>query len=265
MNFEPWQWVAAAVAAAIVGFSKSGIGGIGMLAVAIFAEIMPAKEATGVVLPLLIVGDILALSHYHTHARWRHLVRLFPWTALGVVLGSLALGRIDDIAARLMTGAIVLLLVALQIARRRVEHVAQVPTDLNETGAMRAAAPRRLFTFSTGILAGFTTLVANAAGPLMAVYLIAMRLPKLEFVGTAAVFFFLINLFKMPFMVHLGLVNPASLTVNLMLAPAVVAGAWIGWWLLPKVRQGIFERLTLGLGALAGLDLCVRAVWMLLR
>ena len=104
-----------------------------------------------------------------------------------------------------------------------------------------------------GILAGFTTLVANAAGPLMSIYLIAMRLPKMEYVGTAAVFFMLLNLFKVPFMADLGLITFASFTFNLYLLPAVLAGALIGRWLLRRIDQGLFENLVLALSAIAGI------------
>jgi uncharacterized membrane protein YfcA len=249
---EPLHWAAAVVAATIVGFSKSGIGGLGMLAVVIFAEILPARQATGVVLPLLIVGDLLALWHYHAHARWQHLLRLFPWAGGGVVLGYLALGRIDDTAARLLIGLVVLFMVGMHLVRRR-DETENLP---------RKAHP--LLAPITGVLSGFTTLVANAAGPLMTVYLLAMRLPKLEFVGTGAVFFFLINVFKVPFMVDLGLLTGESLRLNLVLTPAVAAGAWIGWRVLPRVRQRAFERLTLSLGAIAGINLIVTAVRSLL-
>jgi uncharacterized protein len=107
----------------------------------------------------------------------------------------------------------------------------------------------------TGVAAGFTTLIANAAGPLMAIYLLALRLPKLEFLGTSAVFFMMINLFKMPFMMNLGLVNRESLAVNLVLAPAVWTGAFAGRWLIRKINQRWFELSTLGLTALGGLKL----------
>jgi uncharacterized membrane protein YfcA len=111
------------------------------------------------------------------------------------------------------------------------------------------------FAPTVGVLAGFTTLVANAAGPLMALYMIAMGLPKMEYVGTGAVFFLLLNLFKVPFMAHLGLITPDSFGVNLALAPAVWLGAWAGRKVLPYINQRWFENLALGLAAVAGLHL----------
>ena len=108
-----------------------------------------------------------------------------------------------------------------------------------------------------GVIAGFITLVANAAGPLMAIYLVAMRLPKMQFVGTAAVFFMVLNLFKVPFMVKLGLITAQSFEFNLMLAPAVLLGAFAGRWLLMRINQQLFENLVLALSAIAGVLLIV--------
>jgi len=241
MTLDMWQWTLAALAALIVGISKAGIGGLGMLAVVIFAQIMPAKQATGLVLPLLCFGDIVGATVYRKHANWHHLWRLFPWTAAGVVIGYFALGVIDDRQARVLIGGIVLGLVAMHLIRRRVAgHEA-------EHGAW--------FAPTIGVLAGFTTLVANAAGPLMAVYLLAMRLTKLDFVGTSAVFFLLLNLFKVPFMLHLGLINASSFSLNLALAPMVFAGAWIGRKLVARINQQAFENLALALSLLAGVKL----------
>jgi len=241
MNFDSWQWAIALFAATFVGLAKTGVGGLGLLPVVLFAQIMPAKQATGLVLPLLCFGDLVAVLSYRQHAVWRHLWRLFPWTALGVFLGYIALGRIDERQTRLLIGLIVLALVGVHVWRRA--HAGDE--------AERAA----WFGIAVGVLAGFTTLVANAAGPLMVIYLLAMRLPKLEFMGTGAVFFMLLNWFKVPFMIHLGLVTSSSFAINLRLAPAVFAGALVGRWLLPRIKQRWFENIALVLSVLAALEL----------
>lgn len=241
IDFTLSQWVLAVIAGLLVGISKSGIGGLGMLAVVVFAQILPAKQATGMVLPLLCFGDILAVLAYRQHAQWKHLWRLFPWTAAGVLIGYFALGRIGEREARVLIAVIVLSLVVLHLVRRRksgheADHGAWFPPTI-------------------GVLAGFTTLVANAAGPLMAIYLLAMRLPKMHFVGTSSVFFLLLNFFKVPFMVNLGLINAESFAINLWLVPAVVAGTWLGRKLLAKIDQRAFENIALALSVVAGLKL----------
>jgi uncharacterized membrane protein YfcA len=243
MHLEPWQWAAAALGALIAGVAKTGILGMGILCVALFALALPStKQASGLVLPLLIIGDFVAVLSYRRHVQWRFLWRLFPWTALGVVIGYLALGHISDRQARYLIGAIILTLAALSYWQR----ARTKPEDGAAVFHWSVAA-------AVGVLSGFTTLVANAAGPLASIYLIAMRLPKMEFVGTAAVFFMLLNLFKVPFMVKLGLIDRTSLGFNLVLAPAVIAGAVAGRWLVRRINQRVFEESVLALSAFAGI------------
>lgn len=246
MNLELWQWIFAFIGAGIIGFSKTGIGGLTLLAVALFTQIFPGhtKQVSGLILPLLIVGDVVAVHSYRRHTQWRFLWKLFPWTALGVLAGWLAMGRIDDQQARVIVGAIILAMVLMHLWRRRRNASAVTSQTADQHGAW--------FAPTIGILAGFTTLIANAAGPLMAVYLLAMRLPKFEFVGTGAIFFMILNWFKVPFMIDLGLITVDSAKLNLLLAPVVIGGALFGRALLPRINQNVFENLALALSALTG-------------
>ncbi|MDB6168246.1 MAG: hypothetical protein JWM88_1110 [Verrucomicrobia bacterium] len=239
---EPWQWALAIVAAFAIGLAKTGINGLGMLAVVIFANLLPARQASGVVLPMLVLADVVAVASYRQHTQWRHLWKLFPWTAAGIVAGYFALGRINDRQASVLIGAIIIAMLAIHLWRR-----------WRATGG----EPEHAFWFApiVGVLTGFTTLVANAAGPLMAIYLLAMRLPKMEYMGTGAMFFLLMNLFKVPFMANLGLINGPSLWLNVWLAPVVIAGALVGKKILLIIDQKRFEYLALGLAAVAGLRL----------
>jgi hypothetical protein len=223
----------------LVGVAKTGITGLSLLFVALFAAILPAKQSTGVVLPLLITADIVAFFLYRRHAAWSHIWRLVPWAAAGVIIGFIALGRMNDREARIAIGAIVVGLSVLHIVRRARSGTAE-PVH----------AP--WFAWVMGILAGFTSLVSNAGGPLMVIYLLAMRLPKMEYMGTGAAFFLMMNLFKFPFMVGLGLINHESLMLNLMLSPAVLAGTALGRWLLGRINQRLFENIALALTLVAG-------------
>ena len=243
MNLEPWQWVLAVVAAVVIGLAKTGISGMGLLAVVIFANLMPARQASGFVLPMLVFADVVAVISYRRHAQWSYLWKLFPWTALGVVAGYFALGRIDDRQAKVLIGIIVLALLAVHLVRR------------SRPAAEERAEYGWWYAPVIGILAGFTTLVANAAGPLMIIYLLSMRLPKMEFMGTGAYYFLLMNLFKVPFMMNLGLIDAHSFKGNLLLLPAVIVGALAGRVILRKLDQKLFENLALGLSAVAGVKL----------
>jgi len=240
---EPLQWICAILGALMVGISKAGITGLGLLSIALFAHVFPSsKQASGLILPLLIFGDFVAVLSYRTHTQWPYLWKLMPWTAVGVVLGYFALGHISDRTTRYMIGVIIVSLCVLGFWRRYLAVQSQ------ESEAWHWALAAAL-----GIAAGFITLVANAAGPLMAIYLVAMRLPKLQFVGTVAVFFMVLNLFKVPFMVDLGLITVQSFKFNLMLAPAVFLGALAGRWILIRINQRLFEDLVLALSAIAGI------------
>jgi uncharacterized protein len=254
LNLSPAQWVFAFVGAFIVGLSKTSISGLGILFVALFALVLPStKQATGLVLPLLIFGDFVAVFAFRRHTQWRFLWKLLPATAVGVVLGFIALGRISDPAARLLVGCIICSLALLSVALRR-RRAATNDGPANGGEADGGAAPfRRFFAPLIGIIAGFITLIANAAGPVMAIYFVTMRMQKMQYMGTVAVFFMLLNLFKAPFMVRLGLITPHSFEFNLVLLPAVLLGTLAGRWLLAHINQRLFENIVLAVSAIAGL------------
>src|SRR6202044_3230128 len=111
MTFEPLQWIFAVLGALMVGVSKAGITGLSILSVALFTHVLPSsKQASGIVLPLLIFGDFVAVVSYRRHSQWRYLWRLLPFTAAGVVIGYFTLGSVSDRHARLMIGAIIVFL-----------------------------------------------------------------------------------------------------------------------------------------------------------
>ena len=238
MEYEWWQWAFFALAAMIVGASKSSVPGIGMLNVVIFQTLLLAKDATGFGLPLLIVGDVCALFAYRSHADWGKLLKLFPWTAVGVVGGYFALGRIDDREARAVIAAVLLVLLVFHLVKKLRPGAYDPDRD---RGQLMAPV--------SGFLAGVISLVANAAGPVMALYLLAMKMPKMKFMGTSVFFFFVMNVFKMPFLVDLGLVNASSLKANLFLVPFVVLGSWAGYRFARNLSQKWFDGLVFWLTA----------------
>ena len=194
-------------------------------------------------LPLLLVGDVAAVRTFHEHARWDYVRRMLPPACLGVVLAAWFMRDLDETVYRPVIGWVTLILSILQFVRMYWPHwFGNVPHA-------------RWFAWTMGILAGAATMLANAAGPVFAVYLIAVGLPKMEFVGTSAWFFFIINLFKVPFSVALGLIRGHTLMVNLILAPAVLAGVLTGRWLLVRIPQRLFEHMLLAFAVLAALRL----------
>ena len=238
------MWLA--VAAFCSGLSKTGIAGLSILPVALFAIVLPPRESTGALLPLLLCGDVFGVAFFRKHASWPHLWRLFPWVIVGVIAGCFALGRVNDAQVRRMIGIILLAMAALHWWRGRQKE------DLS------ARLPHSIwFSALMGLLAGFTTMVANAAGPVMVLYLLAIGLPKLVFIGTSAWFFMLVNAFKVPFSVKLGLITPESLLMDAILVLPMIPGALIGPRIVKHINQRVFERMVMIL-TLAGV---VRLLW----
>ncbi|WNB86624.1 sulfite exporter TauE/SafE family protein [Cellulomonas sp. ATA003] len=263
-----------ALAASLVGVSKTALPGAGTLTVAVFAAILPARQSTGVLLVLLVLGDLFAVRMYHAHADWPTLRRMVPAVVVGVGLGTVFLGVADDATVQRVIGAILLVLVAVTLVRRaaarrgeRVAAAASHPAAASATAlpavspeaspregasaaeATRDDAPpgwrRRLDTGAYGSVAGFTTMVANAGGPVMSMYFLAARFPMGRFLGTAAWFFLVVNVAKLPFSVGLGLIDRDTLTLDLVLAPAVVVGALVGRRVAGRLDQAVFDRLVL--------------------
>ncbi|WP_064456324.1 sulfite exporter TauE/SafE family protein [Streptomyces hygroscopicus] len=268
------EFAALAAASILVGFSKTAVSGANTVSLAIFAAVLPARESTGVLLPLLIVGDVLAVRTYRRHAHWGTLWRLFPAVAAGVVVGTVFLLWAGDAAVRTSIGAILLLMAGVTLWRRRTAARADTPAAPTAPTAPAVptapAAPvvptapdtdgagARLKAGSYGVLGGFTTMVANAGGPVMSLYLLSAGFRKLGFLGTSAWFFLIVNVAKVPFSVGLGLIDGRSLLLDALLALFVVPGAFIGKACVDRINQKLFERLVIAATVLGGLQLLLR-------
>ncbi|MEU5871159.1 sulfite exporter TauE/SafE family protein [Glycomyces sp. NPDC047369] len=243
-------WTALAVAALLIGFAKAGISGSSSIAIVLFAAVMPAKESTGAMLLCLILGDLFAIRYYSRHVEWRILARLAPWTVIGVVAGALVLDAVNDAVVRPLIGVILLALLALQLvmkyARRGRDDAPDLPPLLRH-GASAA----------TGTAAGAATMLANAAGPVMVLYLFLAGFSKLQFLGTMAWFFLAVNLFKVPFSVGLGIIDWGTVLLAACLLPAVAVGALAGRAVVKRVEQRQFEIATLAMTAVGAALLIV--------
>lgn len=239
----PFQWLLAVLGATCIGFSKSGFAGVGLFHVLVFAYLFGARASTGALLPMLIIGDVCAVLFFRQHARWDYVRRILPPALVGTLGGWALMHKLDDQTFRPLIGGIILVLALLQIARMwRPQWFADVPHAW-------------WFVWSLGLLAGFATMLANAAGPIVAIYLLAVSLPKFEFVGTGAWFFLIVNLCKVPLSSSLGLIHLDTLTLNLLLAPAIVVGMLLGRKLVHRIPQRLFDTLLLVFAAVAALRL----------
>ncbi|MCX5401175.1 sulfite exporter TauE/SafE family protein [Streptomyces sp. NBC_00102] len=264
-----FQLAVLAAASALVGFSKTSINGANTISLAVFAAVLPARESTGVLLPLLIAGDVLAVFVYRRHAHWPTLLRLFPAVAVGLVAGTLFLKFAGDGAVRASIGAILLVMVGVTLRRRRRPGPVEGGEAVDGAGAAggeaagagptasgrraRNAARTRAGTY--GVLGGFTTMVANAAGPVMSLYLLSSGMRKLGFLGTSAWFFLIVNVTKVPFSVGLGLIDGRSLLLDAVLVLFVLPGAWLGRRCVGRINQRLFERIVLVATVVGGLQL----------
>lgn len=243
VHLADWQWLAGAAVAVLVGIAKTGVPGVGTLAVPLMVlTVGDARLASGWLLPLLCVADVLAVAIYRRQAYARRLFILFPWVLAGMAAGALALYAPEAIM-RPTVAVIVLLMIILRWFRGTGKDSADNKTSTAGHARRQAAV--------YGGAAGFSTTLANAAGPVMNLYLLAQRLPKDEFVGTGAWFFLIVNLCKLPIYRAHGLIDGRSLAFDAALVPAVIAGAGIGRVVLRRLRQDTFERLVLALTVLA--------------
>ena len=235
-------WALLALAAVIIGISKTGFPGMGILAIPLVAIVVDPKLSTGLILPMLLLGDVMAVAYYRRHAVWKYLVKLLPCAMVGIVVGNFFLARVNGQQLKPLIGAIILVMMALNAWRNR---------------RMARAGDIRLpegwwFAIVMGVLAGITTMMANAAGPIMVIYLLAMRLPKEAFIGTGAWCFLILNAFKIPFSRYQGLVSLDSLYLNAAMAPVIISGGFAGLWIARRVPEKSFAWIVHLLAAVAG-------------
>lgn len=235
----PWAWAALALAAVTIGISKTAIPGGSILAIALFATVLPARTSTAAMLLLLIVGDVFALIAYRRHAHWPTLLRLAPAVVAGLLLGFAFLALAGDGIVRRAIGVILLLMIAVTLWRRWRQNRTDAPASGAQGGVLLAS--------TYGTLGGFTTMVANAGGPVMSMYFLATRTPVQVFLGTSAWFFAIINLVKVPFLAGLGLFHGSVLLMDAVLAPLVVIGALVGIRVAKRMDQRLFDRIVIAL------------------
>ncbi len=243
LDLDPLGYVVVGLCAFIIGAAKTGIPGIGILPALLMAQVLPAQKSTGALLGILILGDLFAAGYHRRNAQWSHMVRLLPAAFAGIVAGYFALNAISDKQLKPIIGAIVLVMLGLNYWRTRAQ------------GDELHVPHQWWFAAGLGFVAGLTSMMANAAGPIMIIYLLAMQLPKVEFVGTSAWFFFIVNWLKVPFSARLNLMTGESVRLNLMMLPAIAVGAIVGIFFLKRIPQKAFNAVVQVLAAAAAIKL----------
>ena len=234
-----FDFIIAATCAFLLGVSKSGIKGIAALIVTGFALVYGAKNSTGILMPLLLVGDLFAIIYYKSHVQWSYIVKLIPWMVVGVLIGVWGGIYVSEDLFKYGMAGIVLFSVALMYYIEN-KNDKTVPTHWS-------------FASSMGVLAGFTTMVGNLAGAFSNIYFLAMRLPKNAFIATAAWLFFIINSFKVPFHIwSWKTINEVSFCKSIVLVPFVLLGLIVGVFLVKKINDEHYRKIILFLTALGG-------------
>ncbi len=234
-------WAMAYTAIFLLGISKSGLKGLSIFNVTLLALAFGAKESTGILMPLLLVGDIFAVIYYNRHARWDYLWKFLPWMVFGILIGVIVGKDLPEKQFKIGMALVILLSLVILIwwENRKSKNV-----------------PRHwTFAGSVGIVAGICTMIGNLAGTFTNLFFLAIRLPKNEFVGTAAWLFFITNFFKLPFHIFVWkTITPETLAINLKLLPAIIIGLALGIRVVKRINEKHYRRFILvvtAIGALA--------------
>jgi uncharacterized protein len=244
-HVQPYQWALAIVSGMVIGMSKAGLSGLNLLFTPLMALSFGGRASTGILLPMLCVGDVFAVAWYRRNVEAKYLLKLLPSTLVGIGVGVLVGGSISDTAFRMMLGGIIAMLLVLMIWQ--------------DTRKSEPSYPHAWwFAVLAGLLAGFTTMVGNVAGAIMFMYLLSMRLPKKVFIGTAAWFFLVVNLIKIPLQLLVwNNISAATLTFDAIMIPAIAVGAFLGVVLAGKIPERAFRIFVMAMTAVAVVTLFI--------
>jgi uncharacterized protein len=242
--FDPVFWSIAVLAVVIVSFSKAGLlGSLGMVAVPLLSLVMPARDAAGMFLPLLLVMDVIAIWTYRQDANWHILKIMIPGAAIGTLIGWALWTVVSDAMVLLFVGVITLLFIldAMLPLRKKLEGL----------------PPSRPWGWFWGGFAGFTSFISHTGGPPFQIYVLPQKLSPVNYSGTNAFFFAIVNTMKLVPYFFLGQLTVSNLTVGLILTPLAVVGVLVGVWLVRRISVKLFYQIAYVLVAV----LAVKLVW----
>jgi hypothetical protein len=218
------EWGLIILSGMLIGMAKTGLSGIGTLAIPIMAIIFGGKPSTGIVLPMLIMGDVMAVWYYNRDASWKYILKVIPWALAGIVVAVIIGNAISEKIFTYLMGFAIFSGLGIMV--------------WNDVRKNKKIPDYLWFSVFVGVLGGFSTMIGNAAGAIMSIYLLSMRLPKNSFIGTKAWFFMLINISKVPFHIfswHTITIN--SLFFDLLFLPAIIIGAFIGFRIVKLIPE----------------------------
>jgi hypothetical protein len=245
MDLSLSMWLLSALCAIMIGMAKTGVSGLGTFVVPLMAYIFGGMPSSGLVLPMLIMADVFGVAYYHRSANWKTVLKVIPWAFAGIIAGLLVGKNISSGQFKNLIGVLVILSLVVMIWQ-----------ELAKPKNGDAFPHKPWFAIPFGVSGGFSTMIGNAAGPIMSVYLLSMDLKKKEFIGTAAWFFFIVNVFKLPMQIW-GWQNITlkTLTFNFMLLPAIALGAFLGIKITKLISENAYKWFIVVLTFLSALAL----------
>jgi uncharacterized membrane protein YfcA len=235
------QWIVAILCAVMIGMSKTGISGIGLAVVPILAAIFGGKPSVGLLLPILVFADIFAVIYYNRHAEWKHIIRLMPWAIAGILIALFVGNQVSDSLFKQLIGIVVIVGIGLMILQDIRKKQVKIPDHW-------------AFSALLGLSGGFATMIGNAAGPILIIYLLSMRLPKNQFIGTGAWFFFIVNVLKVP--LHITVwktISLESFLFDVLMIPGIIGGAFLGIYLVKLFPERAYRIFIIGTTLVAAL------------
>jgi hypothetical protein len=216
--------------AMLLGMAKAGLSGMGIAIVPLMAMIFGAKESTGVILPMLITADIMAVIYYRRNAVWKHILVILPWVAAGIIIALITGNLINDNQFRIVMLSVVWIMLILMVLN-----------DLKKKSEIIIPG-NRFFGPFIGLAGGFSTMIGNAAGPVFTLYFLAKRLPKKEFIGTSAWLYLIMNTGKLPLQALVWKnISLNSLMLDLLAVPAIVTGIFLGVFIVKLFPENVYR------------------------
>jgi uncharacterized membrane protein YfcA len=245
LDFSVLHWFILAICAMLVGMSKVGVPGVSLLVVRTLALIFGGKPSTGVLLPMLMIADIFGVAWYHRHAEWKYLWKMLPWAFAGLVLGLWVGEKVNDEQFKNIIAILVFVCIGLMFVKNKKNNKPIFPDTW-------------WFAAFMGVLGGFATMMGNVAGPIFAIYLLAMHLPKNSFIGTTAWFFMIINFTKFPLQYFVwDNISIPFLMLNVYMIPLIGLGAFSGIWLVKKIPEHTYRIFVIAVTALSAFLLLI--------
>lgn len=245
LHISPFQWAIILICGMLIGMSKVGVPGVSMIVVPALAFIFGAKQSTGVLLPILMMADIFGVAYYRRHASWNHLLKVIPWAVVGLLLALWVGELVNDKQFKNLIAILVFLSIGLMLWQDQRKGTMLFPD-------------KWWFAAGMGILGGFATMIGNVAGPVFAIYLLAMHLPKNSFIGTSAWFFMVVNFTKFPLQFFVwNNIKPETLMVDLVTLPAIAAGAFLGFKVVKIIPEHAYRGVVIAITVISAFLLLV--------